>query len=94
MTIVITEVAAFVGVIAPMIVWIKKLATGNRCQLRHDMLQIYYHYVDDEQIPQYQYENFAQMYEAYKALKGNSFIDKIYKDIQGWEVVSNSGRKK
>ena len=91
---VITELATLVGVIAPMILWIKKLANGNRCQLRHDMLQIYYRYVDSEQIPQYQYENFVQMYEAYKALKGNSFIDKIYKDIQGWEVVSKSGGKK
>ena len=28
------------------------------------------------------------LYEAYKALKGNSFIDKIYKEIQEWEIVS------
>ena len=92
-TMAITELAAFVGVLAPMILWIKKLAAGSRCQLRHDMLQIYYRYVDAEEIPQYQYENFVAMYEAYKALKGNSFIDKIYRDIQRWEVVARSGGK-
>ena len=84
---VITELGVIAGVLIPVVVWIKKLANGNRCQLRNDMLQIYYRYEEAEQIPQYQYENFVAMYEAYKALKGNSFIDKIYKDIQEWEVV-------
>jgi hypothetical protein len=28
------------------------------------------------------------LYEAYKALKGNSFIDKIYKEIQELEIIS------
>ena len=28
------------------------------------------------------------LYEAYKALKGNSFIDKIYKEVQTWEIIS------
>lgn len=85
---VIGELGVFVGAIVPIVVWIKKLAAGNRCQMRNDMLQIYYKYVEKEEIPQYQYENFVAMYEAYKALNGNSFIDKIYKDIQEWEVVA------
>jgi hypothetical protein len=28
------------------------------------------------------------LYEGYKALKGNSFIDKIYGEIKTWEVIS------
>mgnify|MGYP003297251069 CR=1 FL=1 len=39
-------------------------------------------------IRQYEYENFVLLYEAYKALKGNSFIDKIYKEVQTWKVIS------
>ena len=31
---------------------------------------------------------FVMLYEAYKALKGNSFIDKIYKEVQDWEIIS------
>ena len=58
------------------------------------MLHIYYANKDSKKIRQYEYENFVLLYEAYKALKGNSFIDKIYKDIQGWEVVSKSGGRK
>lgn len=88
---VIGELTVLAGTIVPIVVWMKKLAAGCRCQLRNEMLQIYYRYEESEQIPQYQYENFVALYEAYKALKGNSFIDKIYKDIQGWEIVSKSG---
>lgn len=79
------------GVVVAIIVFLKKIATGVRCILRSSMLQIYYRYEDVEEIPQYQYENFVAMYAAYKALKGNSFMDKIYRDIQEWEVVSKSG---
>ena len=87
---VIGECTVLAGVLIPVATKMQKLTKGIRCQLRHDMLQIYYRYEEKEEIPQYQYENFARMYEAYKALKGNSFVDKIYKDIQEWEVVSKS----
>lgn len=76
------------GFIIPIIIWVRKIANGQRCQLRHDMLQIYYRHNDTKVIRQYEYENFVFLYEAYKALKGNSFIDKIYKEIQEWKVVS------
>ena len=29
-----------------------------------------------------------KLYKAYKALKGNSFIDKIYKEVMTWEVIT------
>ena len=89
-----TELSVFIGFIAPIIGWIKKLAEGTKCQLRSDMLQIYYRYNETEQIPQYQFENFVALYEAYKSLHGNSFIDKIYKDVQGWEVVATTGKRR
>ena len=82
------------GLVTAVFVFLKKLANGVRCQLRSEMLQIYYRYEEVEQIPQYQYENFVQMYDAYKALRGNSFIDKIYKDIQEWEIVRKVAAKK
>lgn len=52
------------------------------------MLRIYYHHKETEKIRQYEYENFIYLYEAYKALKGNSFIDKIYSEVKEWEIVS------
>lgn len=84
----ITEIGVLLGVIIPVIVWIGKIANGQKCQLRNDMLRIYYRNRETGKIRQYEYENFVFLYEAYKALKGNSFIDKIYKEVQTWEVVS------
>lgn len=84
----IAEVGVLLGVVTPVIVTVRKVANGQKCQLRSDMLRIYYHNREDETIRQYEYENFVFLYEAYKALKGNSFIDKIYKEVQTWEIVS------
>lgn len=82
----ITEISVLIGVITPVIVLIHKIINGQKCQLRSEMLQIYYHNKDAKKIRQYEYENFVLLYEAYKALKGNSFIDKIYNEVKKWEI--------
>ena len=83
----ITEIGVLLSVVVPVIVWVVKIANGQKCQLRNDMLRIYFDNQETGKIRQYEYENFVFLYEAYKALKGNSFIDKIYKEVQTWEVV-------
>ena len=83
----IGEVVLLVSALTPLIVSNGKIKNGTKCQLRSEMLRIYYKNKDDERIRQYEYENFVFLYEAYKSLKGNSFIDKIYSDIKEWEVV-------
>lgn len=84
----ITEIGVLLGVIIPVIVLIIKIVKAARCQLRSEMLRTYYHNRERGEIRQYEYENFVMLYEAYKALKGNSFIDKIYKEVQSWEIIS------
>ena len=84
----ITEVGVILGVIFPVVISIHKISSGTRCQLRSEMLRIYYHNREKEIIRQYEYENFVMLYEAYKALKGNSFIDKIYVEVKKWEIVT------
>lgn len=84
----IGEIGILLGVIIPVIVCVKKIANGTKCQLRSEMLRIYYHNREAKTIRQYENENFIMLYEAYKALKGNSFIDKIYKEVQEWEVIA------
>jgi hypothetical protein len=84
----IGEIGVLIGVIVPVIVTIRKIATGTKCQLRSEMLRIYYHNREDGIIRQYEFENFVMLYEAYKALKGNSFIDRIYEEVKEWEIVS------
>lgn len=84
----IGEIGVLLGVIVPVIVSVRKISNGTKCQLRSEMLRIYYHHRESNKIRQYEYENFVMLYEAYKALGGNSFIDKIYKEVQTWEIVS------
>ena len=72
----------------PLFMFVKNLANGMRCQLRSDMLHIYYANKETKKIRQYELENFVYLYKAYKALKGNSFIDKIYNEVMKWEVVT------
>ena len=82
------EASTLVGLLIPMVVSIRKINDGQRCLLRSEMLRIYYHHRDSQTIRQYEYENFMYLYNAYKALKGNSFIDKIYEEVRKWKVVS------
>ena len=84
----IGEIGVLLGVVVPVIVSVRKIKNGMKCQLRSEMLQIYYHNREKKVIRQYEYENFVYLYEAYGALKGNSFIDKIYKEVQEWEIIS------
>ena len=83
----IGEIGVLLCVIIPIIMSVKKIATGTKCQLRSEMLRIYYHNRESEKIRQYEYENFVMLYEAYIALKGNSFIERIYEEVHSWEII-------
>ena len=82
-----TELITLIGVVIPVVSSISKIATGQRCQLRSEMLRTYYKHQDDKKIRQYEMENFVKLYDAYKALRGNSFIDKVYNEVMEWEVI-------
>lgn len=66
--------------------WCKHITEGERCHLRSDMLQTYYRHKGSKHIRQYERENFDKLYDAYKALGGNSFIDDIHKEVTTWEI--------
>lgn len=74
--------------IIPMFIFVWNVAQGVKCQLRSEMLRIYYANKDSKKIRQYEKQNFVLLYKAYKALKGNSFIDDIYKEVRTWEVIT------
>lgn len=84
----LSEISALLAVVVPGIVIIKKIIEGQKCQLRSEMLRTYYHNRESGKIRQFEYENFVMLYEAYKALKGNSFIDKIYEEVHSWEIIT------
>lgn len=83
--IIIIDILTVLPIIAPTSILI---INGIKCLLRSDMLQIYYRHKETDTIRQYELENFIFLYKAYKALKGNSFIDIIYKEVITWEVKS------
>ena len=83
----IAEIGVLLGVVLPIVASVKKIAEGTKCQLRSEMLRIYYNNRDKGEIRQYEFENFVMLYEAYKALKGNSFIDKIYEEVHSWNII-------
>lgn len=48
------EIGVLIGVITPIIVSMRKISDGTRCQLRSEMLRIYYHNREREVIRQYE----------------------------------------
>jgi hypothetical protein len=83
----IGEIGVLLGVILPVIVSVRKISNGTKCQLRSEMLRIYYKCRESGKIQQYELENFLMLYEAYRALRGNSFIEKIYNEVMTFEVI-------
>ncbi len=84
----ITEIGIILGVLVPSVVVVIRLINGMKCLMRDRMLRIYYHNKDKKSIRQYELENFVYLYKAYKALKGNSFIDEIHEKVMTWEVIT------
>ena len=67
---------------------LEKVVEGIKCQHRSEMRRIYYRNRETKLIRQYEFEDFMYHHSSYKALGGNSFIDKIYTEIVNeWEIV-------
>lgn len=84
----VTEISVLLGVVIGIVVFIKKIAEGVKCLLRSKMLETYYRHQDSKTMRQYEKENFVLLYAAYKALKGNSFIDDINEEVKTWKIIS------
>lgn len=63
------------------------LREGQRCLLRSEIVRIYYRHHDDRQLREYEFKNMKQCYDAYKALGGNSFIDRIEEEMREWDII-------
>ena len=87
-TTVTAAVVLFVKPIRERVLGAKKQDEGIKCLLRSEMLRTYYHNREGKQVRQFEYENFILAYKAYKAMKGNSFIDHIKSEVDEWEIVT------
>lgn len=59
-----------------------------KCLLRSEILRIYRSKRRVCSLHQDEYENLSMLYYAYKGLGGNSFVDRIWDEIQEWEITS------
>lgn len=91
---IVTSVAAIAGALVVLVKPLRerlfhnrKANDGDKCLLRTAILNIYYKGLDKKELHQYEAENLVQLYEAYKALGGNSFIDCVYEDMRTWTVT-------
>lgn len=80
----ITEIGVLLGVVIGVIAFCKKIADAVKCILRNMMLEIYNRHKDTKTIDRLDFENFELLYRAYKALKGNSFVDDLYREFRTW----------
>ena len=67
---------------------IRSICEGQQCQLRNDITAIYYRHSDEERptIREYERKNLDDLYEGYKALGGNHYIDDLYNSMREWHV--------
>lgn len=89
LTTIAAAVALLVKPIRNKLLGLSEMQEGQKCLLRSEMLAIYYKGKDHNNIlRQYEFENFCLLYAAYKAERGNSFIDKIKEEVFEMEVVT------
>ena len=87
-TVILAALAMLIKPLRRKLLGLDKLTDALKCQLRHDMLHTYYRHREDHTIRQYELEDFLYLYRGYKALGGNSFIDRIKSEIDEWEVMT------
>lgn len=78
-----TQIVFLIAIIFFIINWIK----ATKCSLRNDILQIYDQCKESKEISLYQLEAISLSYELYKKLKGNSFVESIYKEVQNYKKI-------
>ncbi len=86
-----TIFATVVLLVRPVREWLlgqRDVREAQKCSLRSDILHTYYKCKSNRQIRQYEMENMILLYRAYKRMGGNSFVDRIYKEVNTWEVLS------
>lgn len=65
----------------------KNQVETDRCVLRNIITNFYYANLSTQEMRQYEFENLSKVYEQYKAIGGNSFIDKIWSEVKDWKII-------
>lgn len=81
-----TALATLFALIGKLFVDMAAQRKGTLSLLRAEMTRTYYAYREGKCMPFYVKEAWYTCFEAYTALKGNSFIEDLKREIDGWEV--------
>lgn len=86
----IIVVVTFIGSVIAILRKLKIIVDASKCQLRSDITAIYYKHVDEENptLREYERKNLDELYEGYHTLRGNHFVDDLYKKMRNWTVVN------
>lgn len=57
------------------------LTTAVRAILRDRMLSLSEEYLQEGKITLHERDNYTSLYDAYKGVKGNTFVDDLYKEV-------------
>lgn len=57
------------------------LTTAVRAILRDRILILSEEYIQRNEITLHERDNYTSLYDAYKGVKGNTFVDDLYKDV-------------
>ena len=77
----------FVGELGVLIAFVKSIHRGIKCTLRNDIVEIYEDCKPKKEITKFQYETACLSYQEYKRLKGNSFVDKLMKELETFNIL-------
>ena len=58
-----------------------------KCLLRSEIVRIYYANRNRTALNSFEFENVSMLYNAYKKMGGNSFVDRIWEEMQGWSII-------
>lgn len=82
-----SQIIFLIGLIIGLVKIYQANRESTKCSLRNDILQIYDQCKEKKEITLYQLEAISLSYELYKKLKGNSFVDSIYKEVQAFNKI-------
>lgn len=66
---------------------VKELTTGFKDVLREKIMALYHKNKADRKLSEHEREALVQYYKDYKAVKGNSYIDKYYTRMEKWQTI-------
>lgn len=86
---VLSEIQNKLGTVDKLTEQYEALVISAKDVLREKIMQIYFKNMNDKTLTRHEKEALDQYYKDYKAMKGNSYIDKYYKRMETWKIVED-----